>query len=113
MDPKAYLAAALEPRLQYQEGEADLAIIRVEVAGVTDHRARRLVYQVVDRMDPETGVRAMGRLVGYTAGIGARMIVDGRIRARGLLSPLRDVPYRPLVRELGERGIDVLQWEGP
>jgi len=113
VDRKAFLAAALEPRLRYEKGEADLGILRVEVAGATPGGARRRIYQVVDRMDPETGMSAMGRLVGYTAGIGARMIVDGRIRGRGLLSPLRDVPYRPLVRELSKRGIEVVQWEGP
>lgn len=113
VDRKAFLAAALAPALQYEEGEADLAILRVEVAGAADDGARRLTYQVVDRMDPETGISAMGRLVGFTASIGAQMIARGAIRGPGLLTPLRDVPYRPFVRRLGQRGIEIVAWEGP
>lgn len=113
VDRKAYLSAALEPRLRYGEGEADLGILRVEVAGSTPDGARREILQVVDRRDPDTGITAMGRLVGFSASIGAQMIVDGRIRKRGLLTPLRDVPYRPFVRALGERGIEVTERTGP
>ncbi len=113
VDRKAYLAAALGPRLQYEEGEADLGILRVEVAGATDDGARRLILQLVDRMDPETGISAMGRLVGFTASIGAQMIVRGAIKGPGLLSPLRDVPYRPFVKRLAVRGIEIEAVRGP
>ncbi len=107
VDRKRYLAAALEPRLQYAEGEQDLGVLLVDVAGTRGGRAARIVMQVVDRRDLTTGFTAMSRLVGYTASIGAQLIGSGAIRKRGLLSPVADVPYRAVVDELRARGIEV------
>jgi lysine 6-dehydrogenase len=107
VDRKRYLAAALEPRLRYAEGEQDLGILLVDVAGTRGGRAARIVMQVVDRRDLTTGITAMGRLVGYTASIGAQLVGSGAIAKRGLLSPVTDVPYRALVDELRARGIQV------
>jgi saccharopine dehydrogenase-like NADP-dependent oxidoreductase len=42
----------------------------------------------VDRRDTETGLLAMQRTVGFTASIGAQLLLRGDIRARGLLSPV-------------------------
>ena len=110
VDKKAFLARAMEPYLQYGEEERDLGIVRVEVAGLRDGEPARQIFQVVDSRDLETGFTAMSRLVGFTASIGARMMVKGQIDGAGLLSPLRDVPYRPLVRELGVHDVEVMSW---
>lgn len=110
VDKKSFLAAALEPRLRYDEGERDVGIIRVEVAGLRKGEPTVCTFQVVDRRDLETGLTAMSRLVGFSASVGAQMIARGQIDRPGLLSPLRDVPYRPFVRALEERGITVTSW---
>lgn len=54
----------------------------------------------------------MNRTVGYTASIGAQMILRGDIRKRGLLSPLSDVPTDMFFTELRQRGITVQREEG-
>jgi saccharopine dehydrogenase-like NADP-dependent oxidoreductase len=104
---RTFLAAALSPRLQYAASERDMAIIRVEVEGRAGGRARRLVRQVIDRRDLETGLTAMSRTVGYPASIGAHMILQGLVSRRGLLSPVSDVPCQPFVDALARRGIQV------
>ena len=107
VDRKRFLAAAMEPHIQYRAYERDVVVVRIEVKGRKDGEKARAVYQVIDRRDLETGHTAMSRTVGYTASIGSLMIGSGRIAKRGLLSPLNDVPYEPLVRELAQRGIQV------
>jgi saccharopine dehydrogenase-like NADP-dependent oxidoreductase len=107
VDRRRFLAAALEPKLQYADGERDVVIVRVEVSGMRAGRAARALYQMIDHRDLETGHMAMNRTVGYTASIGAQMIGRGEIARRGLLSPVHDVPYRSFVRELDRRGIRV------
>jgi saccharopine dehydrogenase-like NADP-dependent oxidoreductase len=106
---RRYLAAALEPHLQYRPGERDLGILRVEVAGMKDGTPSpsRVVHEVIDRRDLETGLSAMSRLVGFTASIGAQMIVRGEIRGPGLLSPLVDVPFAPFMEALSASGVTV------
>jgi len=107
VDRRRFLAAALAPRLAYREGERDLAILRVVVGGTRGGRARRVTYDLVDRKDLASGLSAMSRLTGFTASIGAQLIVRGEIAGRGLLAPAKDVPYAALVRELGRRGISL------
>ncbi len=110
--PRDFLRRLLEPQLQYAEDEGDVAVIRVDVGGIKNGRRRRLLYQVIDLRDLTTGLLAMNRTVGYTASIGAQMILRGDIRKRGLLSPLTDIPTDIFFAELRERGITAEREEG-
>lgn len=107
VDRRNYLAALLEPQLQYRDDESDVVVVRIEVQGAKGGKNKRALYQVIDYRDFETGFTAMNRTVGYTASIGAQMIGMGQITKRGLLSPVTDVPYENFVRELDKRGIRV------
>lgn len=103
--PREFLIRHLEPRLQYEPDQRDLAIIRVEVEGLVDGRRQRRVIDLVDAKDLSTQLTAMSRTVGFTASIGAQMLANGTITDRGLLSPAVHVPYGPFVDELLRRGI--------
>ncbi|MFZ5917736.1 MAG: saccharopine dehydrogenase family protein [Chloroflexota bacterium] len=104
---RRYLAAVLEPHLQYGLLERDVVVVRVDVTGRQDGHKTRALLQVIDRRDLGTGFTAMSRTVGFTTSIGAQMIGDGRISRRGLLSPLNDVPFEAFVAELKKRNIVV------
>jgi lysine 6-dehydrogenase len=107
VDRKRFLAAAIGPGIQYADDERDVVVVRVDVCGWKDGEKQRLVHQVLDWRDLETGLTAMSRTVGYTASIGATMIGTGKITKRGLLAPVNDIPYAPLARELSQRGIRI------
>jgi saccharopine dehydrogenase-like NADP-dependent oxidoreductase len=109
VSPRRFLDAALAPRLRYADHERDLAIVRVEAWGTRGGRAAREVLEVIDRRDLRTGLTAMSRTVGFTASIGAQMIASGEVARRGVLSPLRDLPYDRFCAELARRGILVRQ----
>jgi lysine 6-dehydrogenase len=104
---RSFLAAAIEPHIRLGAGERDVAVIRVDVTGMRKGRKMRAVLQVIDRRDLDTGFTAMNRTVGYTTSIGAMLIGGGRLSKRGLLSPLRDVPYDLFKQELAKRDIQV------
>ncbi len=107
VNKRNFLAAAIEPQIRLGENERDVAVIRVDVTGLKNGKRMRAVLQVVDQRDLETGFTAMNRTVGYTAAIGASLIGSGRLKQRGLLSPLRDVPYELFKEELAKRDIQV------
>jgi saccharopine dehydrogenase-like NADP-dependent oxidoreductase len=107
VDRKRFLAAAMAPRLQLGPGERDIVILRVDLWGKKGGRPTRVVYQLIDRRDLETGLTAMNRTVGFTASIGAQLIGRGTIAKRGLLSPVTDVPYNIVVDELAKRDIHI------
>lgn len=107
VDRKRFLAGLIEPQIQYGADERDVVVVRIEVAGRKDGERRRIIYQVIDWRDLETGFTAMNRTVGYTASIGAQMIGTGKIAERGVLSPVNDIPYQPFAQELAKRDIRI------
>ncbi|MFN2221351.1 MAG: saccharopine dehydrogenase family protein [Candidatus Promineifilaceae bacterium] len=107
VDRKRFLAAAMAPRLQLGPGERDIVILRVDLWGKKDGRPARVVTQLIDRRDLDTGFTAMNRTVGFTASIGAQLIGRGTIDKRGLLSPVTDVPCDIVVDELAKRDIHI------
>jgi len=97
--------------LQYAADERDIAAIRIDVRGLKNGQRKRIIYQMVDRRDLETGLLAMQRTVGYTASIGAQMILSGAIQKRGLLAPGKDVSSDALIAELQKRNINITRSE--
>jgi hypothetical protein len=49
----------------------------------------------------------LNRAVGFTSSFGAQLILAGKIRKTGVLTPVRDVPALEVVRELEKRGMQV------
>jgi lysine 6-dehydrogenase len=107
VDRKRFLAAVLEPHLQYNADERDLVILRTVVKGRKGDHGQSVILQMIDRRDLQTGLTAMSRTVGYTASIGAQMIATGKITKRGVLTPINDIPYVDLKQELAKRGIHI------
>lgn len=105
--PRDFVCTLLEPQLQYKENERDVAVVRVDARGIKNGARKRVIYQVIDKRDLETGFTAMTRTVGFAASIGAHMILRGDIRKPGVLTPLRDVPFEIFSEELNKRGIHV------
>ena len=107
VSPRQFVHDLLHPQLEYDPDERDAVVVRVEAHGLKAADSRRVTYEMVDRRDTKTGLLAMQRTVGFTASIGAQLLLRGDIRARGLLSPVCDVPAQLFFSELSNRGISV------
>jgi saccharopine dehydrogenase-like NADP-dependent oxidoreductase len=90
-------------------GERDLGILRVEVAGERGGIASRIVHEVIDRLDPGTGLRDESA-GGFTAGAGAQMIARGDIVGPTALALDRRAVCT-LMDALAARGITVTTTE--
>lgn len=106
-----FLAQVMGPHLQYAPGERDIAIVRVDVIGRKNGARKHLRYEIVDYLDLATGLSAMSRTVGFSIGIGALWLADGTLKGPGILSPVTDVPFEPLARELNKRGARITKQE--
>ncbi len=100
-----YLAGVLGPHLELGEDERDVSIVRIEATGRREGRRVRVIAELIDWRDHESGLTAMSRTVGFTASIGAHLLARDALPGPGLLSPVRDVPYDRFTRELERRGI--------
>ena len=93
-----------QERLGYQPGETDLVVLHHEFVAEKDGR-KELWSSTMVREGVKGGDSAMALLVGLPAGIAARMILEGRIRRRGVLIPLDREIYAPILEELKNLGL--------
>ncbi|MFW9851378.1 MAG: saccharopine dehydrogenase family protein [Candidatus Thorarchaeota archaeon] len=106
VDKIKFLSKAIEPHIQLKPNERDVIILRVEVVGMKNEKKYRVMHQVIDKRDLKTGFTAMNRTVGFTVSIGAQFIAKNIISKKGLLSPVIDIPFDLLEKELNLRGIN-------
>ncbi|MDH4270657.1 MAG: saccharopine dehydrogenase, partial [Candidatus Aminicenantes bacterium] len=112
VSPAQFTASLLtsQSQFQYADDERDITIIRVDVRGKRSGKKTRVIYHLIDRRDLETGFTSMQRTVGFTMSLGARLILEDRLKKTGLLSPI-DVPYDLLAHGLAEHGMRIVRQE--
>lgn len=102
-------ARLLFPLWTYEEGEADLTVMRVLAEGQEGGHQVRYEWTLFDRYDPETGLRSMSRTTAFPATIVAGLIASGRFRRPGVHPPevLGREPGLPetILEQLAERGV--------
>jgi saccharopine dehydrogenase-like NADP-dependent oxidoreductase len=107
--PLDVMAKLLFPKWTFDEGEADLTVLRVVADGLEDGRPTRYSWDLLDRFDPETGLRSMSRTTAFPAAITAGLMLDGAFTKPGVHAPeeLGRVPglLDRVLRELEARGV--------
>ncbi|HZM01076.1 MAG TPA: saccharopine dehydrogenase C-terminal domain-containing protein [Planctomycetota bacterium] len=107
--PLDVTAALLFPKWTFDEGEADLTVMRVSAVGREGGRRVRLQWDLLDQYDPETNTRSMSRTTGYPAAIAARWLLEKRFERPGVHPPETLGADASLVeemlRELASRGV--------
>jgi saccharopine dehydrogenase-like NADP-dependent oxidoreductase len=107
--PLDVAAHLLFPKWTFEEGEADVTVMRVVVEGKKAGQHVRYTWDLCDRYDPATDLRSMSRTTGFTASIMARLLLDGRFVRPGVHPP--EIPAREpgildtMLRELAARGV--------
>lgn len=107
--PTEFLAAHLGPRLQYKDDEKDLVLMKNIIRGKKDGKNVEYIYELAMERNLEIGLYAMNMSVGYTASIAAQMIVNKVITKTGVLNPITDIPYQTFIKELSDRGIQIIE----
>ena len=109
LTPHEFISKFLEPKLQYKHNERDMVVMRNIISGIKDGKNKTIIYEMLDYRDLETGFFAMNRTVGFTVSIIAQMIAKGTINNKGLLTAIKDVPYKEAIYELKKRGIKITE----
>jgi lysine 6-dehydrogenase len=90
ISPRQLTAALLFPQWQYEPGERDLTVLRVEVSGRdAEGEAYMTTWRLVDRPGPDSPLSSMARTTGCPAAICARWLAEGRVTETGILPPER------------------------
>jgi lysine 6-dehydrogenase len=85
--PRDLTAALLFPKWTFDEGEADLTVMRVRVVGREDGARVACSWDFLDRYNEATGLRSMSRSTGFVATSVARLVAAGGFRRPGVHAP--------------------------
>ncbi len=109
--PIDVLTARMLEKMQYEEGERDMLILKHEfVAEYPDHK-EEITSTMVDFGIPH-GDTSMSRTVGLPVAIGVKLILQGEVELTGVQTPVVPELYEPILAELEELGINFTEtWE--
>jgi saccharopine dehydrogenase-like NADP-dependent oxidoreductase len=99
------LAALMIEKLRYAAGERDMIVLQHEfLIRTASGRSERIVSTLIDYGEPG-GDSSMSRTVGLPAAIGARLVLEGKIRLTGVQVPIYPEIYDPILDELATLGV--------
>ena len=100
-------AGRMIDKLNYAEGERDMIILQhqfvAEYPGA-GRAAEKITSTLIDFGIPY-GDSSMSRTVGLPAAISARLILEGRIKERGVHIPVKPGIYGPVLLEMEKQGV--------
>jgi saccharopine dehydrogenase-like NADP-dependent oxidoreductase len=97
------LLRLMQEKMAYEDHEKDMIIIHNEAIVEFDNRMEKRIATMKVEGRP-FGHSAMSRAVGLPAAIASRLILEGAIRAKGVLKPITEEIYKPVLAELAENG---------
>ncbi len=110
--PRDFLLSIIGPKLKAVEGDADVCVMWNTVTGTKNGHKMKIDYYMWEEADIECGISAMGRVTGFPAAIGAKLIGRGEIEKKGIVAPedaIEGKVYKNFMEELAKKNITVLE----
>ncbi|KPJ60822.1 MAG: saccharopine dehydrogenase [Latescibacteria bacterium DG_63] len=110
--PREFLLSLITPRLRAKEGETDVCVMYNTVTGKKDGKNVTIEHFMWDEADKKNGISSMMRATGYPIAIGAKLLLEGEIKEKGIVPPEDAIDgrlYERFMKELKARGIEVLE----
>lgn len=93
----------LEQHLLQYKDDPDALVLRV----IVEDDQYVVTSDLIDRLDPATGLSAMQRTTGFSAAIVAQMLVNGTVKDAGVLRQELSIPLDVFFAEWRKRGLYV------
>ena len=97
------LVGLMQEKLAYRDYEKDMIVVHNEAIIEFENRIEKRIATMKVEGRP-FGHSAMARAVSLPAAIASRMILEGTIRSKGVLKPITEDIYEPVLAELVENG---------
>ena len=85
----------------------DYVLVRLDFVGTKEGAAKKLRYDIVDKLDEATGLSAMMRTTAFPASIIAQMMARGDVLERGATPQEKAIDPDKFVAELARRNINI------
>jgi saccharopine dehydrogenase (NADP+, L-glutamate forming) len=106
--PAKILEHILNKRWRLQRGDKDLIVMLHRLGYTLQGSARAITAHMRVTGDDEIHT-AMAKTVGLPLGIAAKLLLQGKIRKRGVVIPIIEEVYRPVLAELESLGIAMVE----
>ena len=110
--PRDFILSLIGPKLKAAEGDTDVCVMQNTVTGTRNGHRMRIDYYMWEEADKENGISAMGRVTGFPAAIGAKLVGRGEIAKKGIVAPedaIEGKVYQAFMQELAEKNITILE----
>lgn len=113
--PLEMTSTLMFPKWEFQPGEVDITVLRVQAQGVSQGRQIQWQWDLHDRMDPTTGFRSMSRTTAFPATAMARLLLSKKWHRPGVHPP--EIPAQEtgvmeeILTALKARGISIRKQE--
>jgi lysine 6-dehydrogenase len=110
--PRDFILSLIGPKLKAAKGDTDVCVMQNTVIGTRNGRKMRIDYYMWEEADRENGISAMGRVTGFPAAIGAKLLGRGEIKKRGIVAPedaIEGKVYQDFMDELTKKNITILE----
>ena len=108
--PAAILEHILNKRWKLKESDKDLVVMWHEIGVEVQGRKKKIEASMVVRGENSQDT-AMARTVGLPMGIAVKLIIERRIRQKGVVIPVTPEFYDPILSELKTQGIELTETE--
>ena len=106
--PAQVLEHILNKKWKLEPNDKDMIIMWHRFRYAKDGRGNEIQATLVAKGDDSTRT-AMAKTVGLPLGIAARLILEGKIKARGVVVPVTREFYDPILAELKTQGIELTE----
>ncbi len=103
--PLDLLLALMVEKLRYREGERDMTVLQHEILVEYEGKKREKITSTLIDFGIPNGHSSMSRTVGLPVALGVKLILEKRIKNRGVLTPTLSEIYEPILNELQSLGL--------
>lgn len=102
--PSEILLDLLKKKWKFREDDKDMVILHTEVEYELENRIEKIVSSFVVKGEPGFNT-AMSSTVGLPMGIAVNLILNNKVKEKGVIIPIYPDIYKPALKELAELGI--------
>ena len=102
--PAEILLELLKEKWEFKKNDKDMVILQTEVGYQIEKQKEKIISSLIV-FGKNTDSTAMSATVGLPLGIGVNLILNNKIKERGVLIPIHSDIYKPALKELSELGI--------
>ena len=102
--PAEILLDLLKQKWALKKDDIDMVILQTEIEYRLENRKEKMISSLIIKGEDPNNT-AMSRTVGIPLGIAVNLIMNNKIRERGVVIPVYPDIFKPVLKELTEYGI--------